>query len=81
MSTARCASARRWPSRTRTLAIPNPPRRPVVYTVQPGDTLEGLSERYQISIEFIRIANYNFKGDTLYAGLTLIIPMRPEMQP
>lgn len=64
-----------------TLAIPNPPRRPVVYTVKPGDTLEGLSERYQISIDFIRIANYNFKGDTLFAGLTLIIPMRPEMQP
>ncbi len=61
------------------LVIPNPPRRPVTYTVQPGDTLQGLSERYQISIDFIRIANYNFRGDVLYEGLTLIIPMRPEM--
>lgn len=63
------------------LAIPNPPRRPVMYTVQEGDTLETLSTRYQISIDFIRIANYNFKGDTLYTGLILIIPMRPEMMP
>ncbi len=63
------------------LAIPNPPRRPVVYTVQEGDSLESLSERFQISIDFIRIANYNFRGDVLYAGLPLIIPMRPEMIP
>jgi LysM repeat protein len=47
------------------LAIPNPPRKPVVYTVQEGDTLQGLSERFQISVDYIRIANYNFKGDTL----------------
>lgn len=63
------------------LAIPSPPRKPVIYVVQEGDTLAGLSERFQISIDFIRIANYNFKGDTLYAGLNLIIPMRPEMIP
>ncbi len=63
------------------LGIPNPPRKPVMYTVQEGDTLEGLSTRFQISIDFIRIANYNFKGDILYAGLLLIIPMRPEMIP
>ena len=49
--------------------------------VQEGDSLESLSERFQISVDFIRIANYNFRGDVLYAGLPLIIPMRPEMIP
>ena len=63
------------------LSCLNPPRRPVVYTVQEGDSLESLSERFQISVDFIRIANYNFRGDVLYAGLPLIIPMRPEMIP
>jgi LysM repeat protein len=58
-----------------TLAIPNPATRPVPYTVQRGDTLTGLAERFGTTAETIKIVN-RMRDDTIYAGLTLIIPMK-----
>jgi LysM repeat protein len=49
-----------------------------VYEVEPGDTLSGLSRRFQIPINHILYANEGRPGfslDLMYAGYRLIIPM------
>jgi LysM repeat protein len=61
----------------RTLTIPNPTRRPLQYTVQPGDTLISLAARYETTVEALRISNDMGTGDTILAGLILIIPAKP----
>ncbi len=58
-----------------TLVIPNPTLHPAGYTVQRGDTLTSLAARFGLTIEALKIAN-RMKGDTIYAGLVLIIPMK-----
>lgn len=60
-----------------TLTIPNPTRRPIRYTIQPGDTLTSLAERFGTTVADLRIANGMGDSDTIYRGLTLIIPARP----
>jgi spore germination protein YaaH len=61
----------------RTLTIPNPTRRPIAYTVQPGDTLVGLAARFETTVEALQISNDMGKGETILAGLNLIIPAKP----
>ncbi|MGQ0604727.1 MAG: LysM peptidoglycan-binding domain-containing protein [Anaerolineales bacterium] len=61
----------------RTLTIPNPTRRPIAYTVQPGDTLISLAARFETTVEALQISNDMGKGETILAGLNLIIPTKP----
>lgn len=44
-----------------------------VHVVQPGETLFRIALNYGVSMDAIRAAN-GFRGDTIYAGQTLIIP-------
>lgn len=60
-----------------TLTIPNPTRQPLVYTIQPGDNLTRLAARYGTTVDEIRLANGLGESATIYAGLKLIIPVRP----
>jgi membrane-bound lytic murein transglycosylase D len=60
-----------------TLTIPNPSRRPLAYTVQPGDNLTRLAARYETTVANLQIANGMGTGDIILAGLTLIIPAKP----
>lgn len=60
-----------------TLNIPNPTRRPLAYTIQPGDTLTSLAARFETTVADLRIANGMGDGDTILAGLILIIPAKP----
>ena len=58
-----------------TLVILNPTRMPVGYIVQPGDTLEGLAQRFGTTVDVIRTANkMSAAQSTIFRGLTLIIP-------
>ena len=58
-----------------TLVILAPPRRPLNYIVQRGDSLEKLALRFNTTVEIIRLANkMGPEASTIYAGLTLIIP-------
>ncbi len=45
----------------------------ITYTVQPGDTLYGLAQRYQTTVNDIVNAN-NLTTDVLFVGQTLTIP-------
>jgi len=61
----------------RVLTIPNPTRRPMEYIVQPGDTLIGLAQRFETTELKLRISNGMGEGDVIFAGLKLIIPVKP----
>jgi LysM repeat protein len=54
-------------------ASPAPTPTPLRYTVQSGDTLLELAERFDVSVEAIRAAN-GLEDDTLIAGQELVIP-------
>jgi LysM repeat protein len=56
------------------LLIPNPTRQPMEYVVQRGDTLTKLAQRFGVTVEEIKAAN-GMEGDTILAGLILIIPV------
>jgi LysM repeat protein len=57
-----------------TLTILNPTRQPTLYTVQRGDTLTSLAARFGTSVEALKLANRMGDKETIFAGLTLIIP-------
>jgi LysM repeat protein len=57
------------------IVILNPPRQPLGYIVQRGDTLEGLAQRFGTTVDTIRVANkMSADKSTIFAGLILIIP-------
>lgn len=60
-----------------TLTIPFPTRRPLAYLIRPGDTLIGLATRYATTVEAIKLANGMGEANTIFRGLTLIIPAPP----
>jgi LysM repeat protein len=50
------------------------PTAAALYTVQPGDTLSGLAERFSTSVEALTAANGITDPNSLQPGQTLIIP-------
>jgi LysM repeat protein len=59
------------------LGIPNPTRRPIEYVVQPGDTLTSIAARFETTVLKLQISNGMGEGDTIFAGLKLIVPAKP----
>lgn len=55
------------------VSSPPPINMPVVHTVEKGDTLSGLSDKYKVPMESIRRAN-NMTKDTVVLGRKMIIP-------
>lgn len=55
---------------------PNTPRI-IRYTIQAGDTIWKLAERYNISVDAILAANPNIDPDNLQVGQVILIPDPP----
>ncbi len=53
---------------------PAPVQETTPYIVQRGDTLSGISKRYNIKLQAIRDANPKLKGDKLLLGTTIKLP-------
>jgi len=52
-------------------------KRPLAYTILPGDTLPGIAARYGIPLDALLRAHGLSLSDTLYAGDTLLLPLAP----
>jgi LysM repeat protein len=65
------------PTSTRTATTCAPPPNWVPYTVQPGDTLSGLSQIFDVSAATLQEANCLAPGSVLIAGSTLYVPYLP----
>ena len=72
----RAATATYTPTPPATPTIPPP----IQYTVEEGDTLLALAQRFDVSVEAIRAANPGLEGDFIVAGQKLVIP-RPTPGP
>ncbi|MDH7576562.1 MAG: DUF3794 domain-containing protein [Bacillota bacterium] len=57
--------------------VPCPPGEVLRHTVQPGDTLWKLSQKYHVSVNAIMRANPGIDPDNLRVGTVLIIPCDP----
>jgi LysM repeat protein len=53
---------------------PIPTSTPFVYTVERGDTLSGIAEKFKVSMDAIRAANPDLRTSILSIGQTLLIP-------
>lgn len=56
------------------IETPIPTSTPQVYTVQQGDTLSGIAEKFNVSLDVLRAANPDLKTSILSIGQTLFIP-------
>jgi len=56
------------------LSTPVPTNTPHIYTVESGDTLSEIAEKYKISENELRAANPDVNPNTMSIGLTLVIP-------
>ncbi len=54
---------------------------PILYVVQPGDTLLGIAKKFGVSVRIIQEANAIADPKSLQAGQTLIIPQGEEAFP
>lgn len=45
----------------------------LTYEIEKGDTLFGISQKYGVSVESLKVAN-GFSDDDIYAGEKLVIP-------
>ena len=55
--------------------IPSPP--PFTYTIQTGDPLSALAEKYHVSLDDLMAANPNVSPNSMSVGQTLLIPSNP----
>lgn len=53
---------------------PIPTATPFVYTVERGDTLSGIAEKFNVSLDALRTANPELKTSILSIGQTILIP-------
>jgi LysM repeat protein len=56
------------------IETPIPTSTPFVYTVERGDTLSGIAEKFKVSLDALRAANPDLKTSILSIGQTLFIP-------
>ncbi|MCL4272665.1 MAG: LysM peptidoglycan-binding domain-containing protein [Anaerolineales bacterium] len=56
------------------IETPVPTSTPQVYAVQQGDTLSGIAEKFNVSLDALRAANPDLKTSILSIGQTLFIP-------
>ncbi|MDQ2086537.1 LysM peptidoglycan-binding domain-containing protein [Herbivorax sp. ANBcel31] len=56
--------------------IVRPPAAPIVYTVEPGDTLYSIAARYNISLQLLIATNRLENPDLIYPGMRIIIPLQ-----
>jgi len=52
----------------------------LIHVVQAGETLWRLADRYQVSLDALRLAN-QITGDRIFPGQELVVPAIPEMKP
>ena len=57
---------------------PLPSPTPFTYTIQSGDTLSQIAEKYNISLDALLAANPNIDPNAMPVGKTLLIPSNPQ---
>jgi LysM repeat protein len=72
-------SSAQTPSATLQLVFPTPT--PLTYTVVAGDTLNGISQKFGVSLSDLLAANPEVTGSTLSIGTVLTIPTTPISTP
>ena len=72
-------SSARTPSATPQLVFPTPT--PLTYTVVEGDTLNGIAQKFGVSLNDLLAANQDVTGSTLSIGTVLTIPTTPISTP
>lgn len=72
-------SSAQTPSATPQLVFPTPT--PLTYTVVEGDTLNGISQKFGVSLSDLLAANQDVTGSTLSIGTVLTIPTTPISTP
>lgn len=72
-------SSAQTPSATPQLVFPTPT--PLTYTVVEGDTLNGISQKFGVSLSDLLAANPEATGSTLSIGSVLTIPTTPISTP
>lgn len=55
--------------------VTSEPANRMFHTVQAGETLYRISQRYRMSIEELKQANPSIQGNTIHTGQTLLIPV------
>jgi LysM repeat protein len=56
------------------IETPIPTSTPFIYTIQAGDTISGVAEKFKISQDELRAANPDVSPNSMTIGMTLLIP-------
>ena len=60
------------------LTTPLPSPTPFTYTVQPGDTLSEIAEKFNVSLDDLQAANPEISANSMSVGQAINIPSNPE---
>lgn len=60
------------------LTTPLPSPTPFAYTVQPGDTLSEIAEKFNVSLDDLQAANPGINANSVSVGQAINIPSNPE---